>query len=170
MKKSSSNSSPVSPRDETQASADDQRTGRATRSQPPRQTKAAMQNLARLTDQYMFKNLFAGEFLRIYLPSANNRPQVPLTWLQLVLNTPTDSLVLDHAMAAVSLSVVGRATNNTTIAVESSRKYGQALLELQRALWQESLMYRDDTLAACNALVLYEVRFRPRRQRSNSFY
>ncbi len=73
-------------------------------------------------------------------------------------------------MAAVSLSVVGRATNNDTLAVEGFRKYGQALRELQRALWDEALMYRDETLAACNALVLYEVRLCSYQKRLNSIH
>jgi len=170
VRKSSSKSSIAPPRDQTKASADDQITRRATRTQLSRTAKPALQNLVRVDDQYIFQNLFAGEFLRIYLPSANNCPQVPLTWLQLVLNLPTDGLVLEHAMAAVSLSVVGRATNNDTLAVEGFRKYGQALRELQRALWDEALMYRDETLAACNALVLYEVRLCSCRQRSNSIH
>lgn len=125
--------------------------------QPSRPAKPAPPNHARVNDQHVFKNLFAGEFLRIYLPSANNCPQGPLTWLQLVFSVPTDGLALEHAMAAVSLSVVGRATNNNTLIVEGYRKYGQALRELQRALWNQGLMYRDETLAACNTLVLYEV-------------
>lgn len=156
----SSSKSPIAPsRDETKASADDQINRRATRMQPLRTAKPAIQNLVKMNDQHVFQTLFGGEFLRIYLPSANNCPQGPLTWLQLVLNIPTDGLVLEHSMAAVSLSVVGRATNNNTLAVEGYRKYGQALGELQRALRNEGLMYRDETLAACNALVLYEVGF-----------
>ena len=53
-------------------------------------------------------------------------------------------------MAAVTLSVIGRVTNNPTLAVESSKNYGQALCELHRALWEECLMYREETLAACS--------------------
>ena len=61
-------------------------------------------------------------------------------------------------MAAVSLSVVGNATSNPALSIEGSKKYGQALWELQKALWDKRLMYKDETLAACNALILYEVR------------
>ena len=60
-------------------------------------------------------------------------------------------------MTAVSLSVVGNATKNPTLSIEGSKKYGQALWELQKALWDKRLMYEDGTLAACNALILYEV-------------
>ena len=60
-------------------------------------------------------------------------------------------------MAAVSLLVVGSSTSNPVLSVEGSKKYGQALWELQKALWDERLMYKDETLAACNALLLYEV-------------
>lgn len=155
--KSSSKSPVAPPRDQTEAPPDDQTYGRATRMQPSRTAKPAPPNHARVNDQHVFKSLFAGEFLRIYLPSAKNCPQGPLTWLQLVLNVPTDGLVLEHAIAAVSLSVVGRATNNNTLIVEGYGKYGQALRALQRALWNQGIMYRDESLAACNTLVLYEV-------------
>lgn len=55
------------------------------------------------------------------------------------------------------MSVVGRATDNQNLVIEGSRFYGKALWELQRALWDERLVYRDETLAASHALVLYEV-------------
>jgi hypothetical protein len=35
--------------------------------------------------------------------------------------------------------------------------YGQGLRELQHALWSPKLMYKDETLAACMALAMYEV-------------
>lgn len=60
-------------------------------------------------------------------------------------------------MAAVAFSVVGRATDNHSLVMESTRKYGQALGELQRALWNQRLMRLDETLAACSALLFYEV-------------
>ncbi|KAL8692937.1 MAG: hypothetical protein Q9218_002139 [Villophora microphyllina] len=60
-------------------------------------------------------------------------------------------------MAAVAVSAVGRSTDNVTLVAEGTRKYGQALRELQRALWDPRLMCLDETLAACSALVLYEL-------------
>lgn len=127
-----------------------------------RTARSTMENpgirlVTRVNDQHVFQHLFAADFLQIYLPSSVHCSQMPLTWLQLVFNVPKDGLVLDQAMAAVTLSVVGRASNNPVLAVESSRKYGQALWELQRALWDERVMYKDETLAACMALVFYEV-------------
>lgn len=138
-------------------SAIPQKFRRAAGTQPDRQAKSAFQMVAQVSDQHIFRDLFAGEFLRIYLPTASNCPQVPLTWLQLVYNVPAEGPLLDHAMAVISLSVVGLATKNPTLVVEGSREYGKALREMQHCLWHESLMYRDETLAACNALVFYEV-------------
>ena len=83
-----------------------------------------------------------GELLGRYLPTAENCPQVPLIWLQIVFNVPIESPALNQTLAAVSLSVVGRAINNPTLVFESLRKYGQALWELQRALWNERLIVR----------------------------
>ena len=74
-----------------------------------------------------------------------------------MFDSPTKGVALESAMAAVSLSVVGNAGNNLALTMEGSKKYGQALWELQKALWDKRMMYKDETLAACNALILYEV-------------
>lgn len=124
---------------------------------PIRQEQAELQLATQVNNQQVFQDLFAVEFLRIYLPTANNRPRVPLAWPQLVYDTPTEGPALGLSMAAVSLLVVGSSTSNPALSVEGSRKYGQTLWELQKALWDERLMYKDETLAACNALLLYEV-------------
>ena len=130
---------------------------RAARSQPKRKKHPETRLAVRVNDQHVFRDQFAGEFLRIYLPTFANSPRVPLIWPQLVFNLPTDGLALEPAMAAVSLSVVGSATSNPALSIEGSKKYGQALWKLQKALWDKHLMYTDETLAACNALILYEV-------------
>ena len=40
---------------------------------------------------------------------------------------------------------------------ESFILYTRGLYELQKALWAKNLMYKDETLAACMALSMYEV-------------
>ncbi|KAL8830687.1 MAG: hypothetical protein Q9191_001292 [Dirinaria sp. TL-2023a] len=137
--------------------AGDRQIRRATNIQFKRQVRPEVQMTAQINNRHIFRDLFAAEFLRIYLPTSEFCPQTPLTWLQLVFNVPTEGTALDCAMAAVALSVVGRAANDAALSVESSRKYGQALWALQRALWDERLRFQDETLAACTALVLYEL-------------
>lgn len=144
------------PRDRPQSTEDDAKVPRAARYQPKRKKHPETRLVVRVNDQHVFRELFAGEFLRIYLPTSANSPRVPLSWPQLVFDVPTEALALESAMAAVSLSVVGNATNNPTLSIEGSKKYGQALWELQKTLWDKRLMYKDETLAACNALILYE--------------
>ena len=139
------------------ATAGGSRRPRAATVRTLRQEQPEIQLATQVNNQQVFQDLFAGEFLRIYLPTANNRPRVPLAWPQLVYDIPTEGPALRLSMAAVSLLVVGSSTSNPTLSVEGSRKYGQALCELQKALWDERLMYKDETLAACNALLLYEV-------------
>ena len=145
------------PHDRSRSIADDANVPKAARSQLKRKKHAETRLAIRVNDQHVFRDLFAGEFLRIYLPTSANSPRVPLSWPQLVFDVPTEGLALEPAMAAVSLSVVGNATNNPALSIEGSKKYGQALWELQKALWDKRLMYKDETLAACNALILYEV-------------
>ena len=143
--------------DNPRSTADDAKVLRAVPYQPKRKKHPEMRLAVRINDQHVFRDLFAGEFLRIYLPTSANSPRVPLSWPQLVFDFPTEGLALEAAMAAISLSVVGNATKNPALSIEGSKKYGQALWELQKALWDKHLMYKDETLAACNALILYEV-------------
>jgi hypothetical protein len=60
-------------------------------------------------------------------------------------------------MLAVCTAKLGRASNDPLLVHESLKFYTQGLWELQRALWSPKLMYKDQTLAACMALILYEV-------------
>lgn len=80
-----------------------------------------------------------------------------MSWLQIAVNIPTAGAALNCAMSALSLAVVGRVRGNPALSIEGARKYGMALWELQRALWDDDLKLQDQTLAACMTLVLYEV-------------
>ena len=138
------------------------RPARAPRTQPSREEQPSLQLVAQVNNHHAFRNQFAGEFLRIYLPSFPNCPKVPLTWLQLVFDVSAEGPALDSATTAVTLSVIGKSAGDSRLSMESARRYGQALQQLQKALWDERLMYKDETLAACDALLLYEVGIVPR--------
>lgn len=64
---------------------------------------------------------------------------------------------LDLAFSALSISRVGRSNNDLRLVKESTKMYGRALKNLQRALYDESRMHTAEVLAACSLLGLYEV-------------
>ena len=58
---------------------------------------------------------------------------------------------------AICTAKLGRKSDNLSMVKESLNLYTQGLQQLQKALWDPSLMYKDETLGACMALALYEV-------------
>lgn len=70
---------------------------------------------------------------------------------------PTVTTALECAILAVSTAKLGRLDDNEVLIRESLKFYVQGLWELQKALWNPKLMYKDETLAACMALIMYEV-------------
>lgn len=64
---------------------------------------------------------------------------------------------LEVALLAVSTAATGRMNQDPGLIRESLRFYVSGLRELQKALWDPLLMYRDETLAACLNLSMYEL-------------
>lgn len=65
--------------------------------------------------------------------------------------------VLDPSLLAVATASLGRLHNNEVLVHESLKFYANGLWELQKALWDPKLMYKDQTLAACMTLMAYEI-------------
>jgi hypothetical protein len=78
-------------------------------------------------------------------------------WLVLVPDLPDITPALEASILAVCTARLGRVNSDTVLVRESLKFYTQALWELQKALWNPKLMYRDETLAACMALIIYEL-------------
>lgn len=78
-------------------------------------------------------------------------------WLILIpdLAFPTDAL--EASSLALATSRLGRSNNDPVLLRESLRLYTLGIRQLQKALWDPTLMYRDETLAACMALAMYEI-------------
>ena len=112
---------------------------------------------AQLHSQYAFRDLFIADLLETYLPQSNLSPTEPTSWLQIAVNIPEPGEAFYNALSALSLAVAGRTRLDPDLSNEGSRKYGLALHELQKALWDDQRMYEDQTLAACMTLICYEV-------------
>ena len=79
------------------------------------------------------------------------------SWLVLVLELPELTAALETSVIAMTTAKIGRMNGDPGLVKASLKSYVQGLWELQKALWDPALMYRDETLSACMALWMYEV-------------
>lgn len=70
---------------------------------------------------------------------------------------PTLTKALETSTMAICTARWGREIDNVALIKESLNLYTQGLRQLQIALWDPELMYKDETLGACMALAMYEV-------------
>lgn len=81
----------------------------------------------------------------------------PPNWTSVLLELSQAEPALDLAFSALSISRVGRSNNDLRLVKESTKIYGRALKDLQKALSDESRMSTAEVLAACSLLGLYEM-------------
>ena len=102
-----------------------------------------------------------GSFLEAYLPEGEKQRgcngRQPISWIQVLSDIADPGDALSPALAAISLTWMGRLHRDQRASMEAKALYLRALSNLQKALWDKSRMYRDETLAACMALETYEV-------------
>jgi hypothetical protein len=70
---------------------------------------------------------------------------------------PNYTKALEASILAIATAKLGRVSENEVLIHESLKFYVNGLLELQKALCDPKLMYKDDTLAACMALITYDI-------------
>lgn len=81
----------------------------------------------------------------------------PPNWTTILLEMSQNEPALEYAFSALSVSRVGRSNRDYRLVKESTKIYGRALKDLQRALADSSRMRTEEVLAACSLLGLYEV-------------
>lgn len=96
-------------------------------------------------------------FLNNYMPVEYLGPSEDRPWLLLVPSLPSITKALDSAIMALCIAKLGQIKQNPAMVGESLRLYTQGLSEVQKALWNPELMYRDETLAASMTLAMYEL-------------
>lgn len=74
----------------------------------------------------------------------------------MIPSLPDMTTALETSILAVCIARLGRLRGDQSLVHESLKFYTQGLFELQKALWDPKLMHRDETIAACMALVFYE--------------
>lgn len=108
-----------------------------------------------------YRQQLLNEFLCCYIPIANQAVQQRLKedvpWLLMLPQMSSMTKALELAILAVSTAKLGRVNDDPVMVNQSKRLYVIGLRELQRALWDPKLMFKDETLAACASLSVYEV-------------
>lgn len=97
------------------------------------------------------------QFLHSYVPLAQLGPMEERPWLLSVNSLPEPTKALEVAIMAISTARLGRLNADPFMIREGLRLYTLGLSEVQKALWDPELMYKDETLAASMALAMYEL-------------
>ncbi|KFY40914.1 hypothetical protein V494_03269 [Pseudogymnoascus sp. VKM F-4513 (FW-928)] len=115
--------------------------------------------LGRMVDSYRpFQQQLLGEFMHAFIPNYGTSASAEDSmWLVCVPEMVGSSPALEAVLMALSTAQLGRAHDSTDLVYESRRLYCVSLRELGKALKDMEKVYKDETLAACVALALYEV-------------
>ena len=104
-----------------------------------------------------FRQQLLSTFIDGYIPSTRLGPDGQKHWLCMLPELPTLTKALETSTMAICTARWGREIDNPALTKESLNLYTQGLRELQTALWDPELMYKDETLGACMALATYEI-------------
>ena len=105
----------------------------------------------------LYRQQLLNAFLGHFIPASQFGPAEERSWLVLLAELPTSTKALEISTLALCTAKVGRENNDAVLVKESLSLYTQGLREMQKALWNFDLMYKDETLGACMALAMYEL-------------
>ena len=116
---------------------------------------ASLKGYFSLSAQY--RRQLLSTFLSSYVPEnilgmIDGKP-----WYTLLPGIPNPTKALEVSSSAVCTAKLGRVHNDERLILESRALYVKALKHVQHALWDKSEMYKDETLAACMSLTMYEL-------------
>lgn len=104
------------------------------------------------------KQMFQSLFLQHYLPKSPKAGSgLAGAWLLEAIRLDTHSPSLNYSLHALSLTRVGRITGHQDLIERGTSAYGIALRALRTALESPKYAGRDETLATCLILSIYEV-------------
>ncbi|CZR62600.1 uncharacterized protein PAC_12497 [Phialocephala subalpina] len=119
---------------------------------PLRNAYSSLWTIENPTTRAIYREQIISEFLYSFAPSCS-----AASWLSVLPSHPHFTSALEASSLAVCTAHLGHLHSSPALIQESLKFYVQALWELQKALWNEKQMYRDETLAACMLLIMYEV-------------
>jgi hypothetical protein len=105
------------------------------------------------------KAQFQNIFIESYLPSNPKvGPGLTQVWLWEAIRVNNPGKALEYSLRALCVSRVGRINRDQDLILKGNATYGLALKALHRSLESQELAGKDDTLAACLILSIYEVK------------
>lgn len=125
--------------------------------------------VTQMSDVNVKKQMFHGLFLQSYLPTSVRFGEgMQGEWLSEALRLNSPGPTLEYAFQALSVTRVGRFTGHEDLIQRGKMLYGLALRSLYKALGSQKLAGKDETLAACCLLGIYEV-FSPSHKSEEPF-
>lgn len=116
--------------------------------------------IERFSQKSAYRQQVLAEFIACSLPATYGDPvreEGNRSWLKALPMLSDYTKALEASILAIATAKLGRVNENEVLLRESLKFYVTGLWELQKALWDPKSMYKDDTLAACMALIMYEV-------------
>ena len=117
--------------------------------------------LQEISPQNAFREKFVSMFLDHHLPLEDlgrTRPaDKQRNWLLLALELPMLTPALEHAVLALCTARLGRDKDHPALVRQSLSLYTSSLRELRRAVLDPVTRCDEQNLAACMALIMYEV-------------
>jgi hypothetical protein len=133
------------------------RTGRRAYTTQSKSTSIA----ATIDDRENVKANIFQAFLELYLPVGEcgkvQGRQSLISWFLIVPDLLPPSDLLSCTLTSLSMARLSRVKEDHRTAMEARAIFGSALRKLQVALNDRTLVYRDETLAACQACAVFEV-------------
>lgn len=90
----------------------------------------------------------------------------PMIWLLRLQDIVIESSALESSVAALFTARVGRKKNDSNLVQRSRDMYGNSLSLIQQAINSPTTRFSDETLAACMALLYYELTEQPESGRA----
>lgn len=104
-----------------------------------------------------YRKQLVNAFICSHVPLHQLGPVDEKPWLLLLPDLPVPTAALETSTLAIATAKLGRLNHDEVLVKESLRLYTKGLRELQLALWNPELMHKDETLAACMVLGMYEL-------------
>lgn len=120
-----------------------------------------MPTLQVVSSRNVFRDKFLSLYLEHHLPLDTIDSAAPWlkqhTWLFHVVNLPTLTPALEHAILAVCIAQLGRGNGHQALVHESLSFYTRSLQELRRAVLDPATRTNEQNICACLAMLMYEV-------------
>jgi hypothetical protein len=111
-----------------------------------------------IDDSVILSKRLQNIFLERFCPSNTYKAGNPfLDWIHDSINLDSPDVALSTSIRALTITKVGRYNHDDQLVNQGKIAYGQALRALQSAISRRDLALKDETLAAGQALAIYEL-------------